>query len=167
MVVAVLVLLSLFVFRSLEISDTRLHVGDLRHRTEWLRTNTSPETTVMTEYPQIDFLYGGRRTVPYVDLPTIEALAEYMVGNRIDYLLVAPEHRWQPRLEPVYSERSERLLELLERNVTGGPLRLVHSKDRVRWFGLRPAASREAAPPAARPPTPASGGRSPAPLEHL
>jgi hypothetical protein len=91
-----------------------LHVGDLAERTAWLRARAEPGAIVMSEYPQTDFLYGGRSTVPYpaaAALEEPEKLAAYLVAQRVDYVLVAPELRWAVRHRPTYSRSAQAVLD--------------------------------------------------------
>lgn len=109
------VLLVTSVVRNWQLDDTRRHVGDLEARSAWLKSNTSEDDIIMTEVPQIDFLYSGRKTVYYpAQISSSDELRDYLARNQVSYVLVAPDARWQNTYRPFYDAPTTRLLELLE-----------------------------------------------------
>lgn len=112
--VLVLVLLVLSVYKTLNIDDSRLHVGNLEARSAWLKSNIPPTAVVMTEQPQTDFLYARRKTVPYRGLESAAELRNYLDRNNVDFILVAPKLIWQSQYVPVYSNETMSLLSLLQ-----------------------------------------------------
>lgn len=103
------VLATLSILKSANIEDTRPHVGDLAARTAWIRSYAEPEATILSEYPQTDFLYSKRHTIAYPRTPTLDELTRYLEANNVDLILVAPELRWQSEYKPVHSPRTELL----------------------------------------------------------
>lgn len=66
--------------------STLSQIGDVTQRTAWLRTHAAPEAVVVTQYPHIDYIYGGHKTLPYdTDLNTTPNA----------YIIVAPRVRWR------------------------------------------------------------------------
>ena len=129
----VAVLLVMSVYKSITIDDTRLHIGDLEARSNWLKANTKASDIVMTEHPETDYLYSGRKTVFYPD--TTDDLQdkdvnEYLQKHNIQYILVAPHTWWQTSYIPAYSTDTNRLLPLLASLATRNRISLVYAEDR-------------------------------------
>ncbi|KPL15510.1 MAG: hypothetical protein AMJ93_16575, partial [Anaerolineae bacterium SM23_84] len=128
---AVLVLWLLSVRKSLEIADSRLHVGDLQARTKWLKANTTLSDIIMTEQPTLDFLYSNRRTIYQPDsLVSATELEDYMVKHEVDYILIAPQLQWQPSYVPSYGDRTIRFLPLIADLVSESRITRVYSSER-------------------------------------
>ena len=124
-------------YKSSVIQDSRLHTGDLGVRTSWFTTFSTPEDILMTEEPETDYIYSGRMTVPYPSLvSSVERLEDYLLSNRINYVLVAPVTDWQDRVQPVYSDNARRLLPMLEGLTLANRLHQVYSseQDDIRIF---------------------------------
>jgi hypothetical protein len=128
---AVLVLWLLSVRKSLQIADSRLHVGDLQARTKWLKANTTPSDIIMTEQPTLDFLYSNRRTIYQPDsLVSATELEDYLVKHEVDYVLIAPQLQWQPSYVPSYGDRTIRFLPLIADLVSESLITRVYSSER-------------------------------------
>ena len=128
---AFLVLWLLSVRKSLEIADSRLHVGDLKARTKWLKANTNPSDIIVTEQPPLDFLYSNRRTIYQPDsLVSATELEDYLVKHEVDYILIAPQLQWQPSYVPSYSDRTIRFLLLITDLVSESRITRVYSSER-------------------------------------
>ncbi len=124
-------LLSVFIYQSFRIDDSRSHVGDLFARTRWFGSNSVASDIIMTEQPQTDFIYSGRKTVPYPEsLSSPEDLEVYLGKNNITYILIGPQIAWQPIYAPSYSNRTSSLLTLVENLRLDNRLRLVYSSPR-------------------------------------
>jgi hypothetical protein len=123
-------LLVLSVRGSLNLDDSRMHTGDLAVRTAWLKSNTQPSDVVMSEVPETDYLYSDRETVP-LPWPVTAAgeVAGYLEKNGVDYVLVAPEIRWETYYQPRYSDRIAEILPLLEELKTQNLVELTYSDD--------------------------------------
>lgn len=78
-------------------------VGDLPSRTTWLKENVSPNQIVMTEYPMVDYLSIQTQTVYWPQTQTTSELQSYLREHNVDYLLMAPEIRWDRLYEPNWS----------------------------------------------------------------
>jgi 4-amino-4-deoxy-L-arabinose transferase-like glycosyltransferase len=143
-VAVVLALAVISTYKSLQIEDSRLHAGDLRMRTDWFRANTPASATIMTEAPEIDYLYSGRKAVSYPPLPIPpDQLDHYAQGRSIDYILIAPAIQWQAYYAPVYSPSTALLLPELERLVAARQARMVYARnaDHVQVFQLMPGSA--------------------------
>lgn len=129
------------IYKSLRIDDSRLHTGDLQARSSWLQANTSASDIVMSEDPTADFLYSGRKMVPY---PNASASADqfeyYLRNNNIRYILVAPEIKWQPKYIPEYSQATTRILPLLKSLILANRLSVVYSSESelIQVLNIRP-----------------------------
>jgi hypothetical protein len=112
------------------IENSQVHAGDLRIRSEWLKTHTRVSDIIMTEQPEADYLYSERKTVPYPHpLPSDEELEVYLISNSIDYILVAPRLGWFSHYSPVYSDQMNDFLPAFERLQANHRIRLVYSLD--------------------------------------
>jgi hypothetical protein len=128
---AVLILLLLSIHGSLHIDNTRLHVGDLQARTNWLKANATPSDIIMTEAPLTDFLYSGRKTVRQPEsLRSAGELEAFLVDQGIDYILFAPQIEWQPNYVPTYSDRTTRLLPQIAVLISENRISVVYSSER-------------------------------------
>ncbi len=128
---AVLILLLLSIHGSLHIDNTRLHVGDLQARTNWLKSNATPSDIIMTEAPLTDFVYSGRKTVRQPEsLTSAGELEAFLVDQGIDYILIAPEIKWQPNYIPTYSDRTNRLLSQIAVLISENRISVVYSSER-------------------------------------
>lgn len=127
---AVLILVSVSIYKGLQIDDTRLHVGDLEARSSWLKSNTPPSAIVMTEEPETDFLYSGRKTVDQPkSLASADKLEDFLVEHDIDYILIAPQIKWQSNYLPSYSDRTMRFLPLIADLVSESRIARVYSSE--------------------------------------
>jgi len=138
---AVLILLLLSIHGSLRIDNTRLHIGDLQARTDWLKANAVPSDIIMTEAPLTDFLYSRRKTVRQPEsLTSAGELEDFLVDHGIDYILIAPQIKWQSNYTPSYSERTMRFLPLIADMVSESRIARVHSSERdlVEVFRVEP-----------------------------
>lgn len=126
---ALIVMLALVsAYNSLNIDDSSYHVGDLRARTAWLRANAPASAVLMTEAPQIDYLYSERRTVPFpAHSTTATELAEALRQTGTDYVLLAPEIRWSDVYSPAYSPKALVLLDLIKELEAQHEIALVYS----------------------------------------
>lgn len=120
--------------------DTRAHVGDLAARTRWLRANTSESAIIMSEQAELDFLYSGRKTVNYANIYDSSAqLRTFLVDHNVDYILVAPNARWQENYRPAYRTTTEQLLPWIDELVAQNELDLLYAPDHdlVRVYQVR------------------------------
>jgi hypothetical protein len=83
----------------------------------------------MTEQPQTDFLYGGRKTVSYGAFSSISELEHYLNRNNVNYVLIAPQLKWQSNYVPAYSDRTIRVLHLLENLSSENRVVLVYASE--------------------------------------
>lgn len=141
MVSIFLVLALVSAYRSLRIDDSRLHAGDIQLRSSWLKANTPPSAIVMTEAPEVDHIYHGRRTVRYPGaLASASELADFLAEHGVDFILVAPGIRWQLSYVPTYSEKTVNMLPLITSLVSEDRITLVYSseQDRIKVFQVLP-----------------------------
>lgn len=130
MIVAVILLGSVSFYKSLRIDDSRLHAGDVQSRTDWLTVNTDTTASIMTEYPEVDYIYSGRKTIQYPALNQVsspDALEAYLVTNHVNYVLVAPQIIWLPVYSPRYSERVNSVLPFIEDLTRKNELTMVYA----------------------------------------
>jgi hypothetical protein len=146
MVSLVTMMLAGSIFNSLQIEDSRVHAGDLRIRSEWLQAHTYASDIIMTEQPEVDYLYSGRKTVPYPNtLPTEKELEKYLIDERVDYILVAPKLGWFERYRPIYSDLTGEYLPAFERLRADQRIQLVYSleSDLIRVYRVQKETTRE------------------------
>lgn len=127
----VIALLSLVaIYKSVTLSDSRIHIGLLTNRTQWIIENTPPGTIFASEYPVIDYLYADRQTV---HLPASEIdltdLRNYLTQRKVNYILVAPKIAWmQPQYAPQNSELMTAITPRLLQLQNEGELQIVFSQ---------------------------------------
>jgi len=125
-----LVLITSGVLKGSAIDDSRLHVGDLEARSNWLRSHAAASDIVMSEAPAIDFLYSGRKTVPY---PSVDVspgqLADHLARHGVKYVIVAPAVEWQSSYQPRLSRQTLQVLSLLEVLGTESRVALAYSSE--------------------------------------
>jgi len=130
LVVTAVALLSVSVYQSFRIDDTRMHVGDLLARTSWLKANTNVNDIIMTEQPETDFLYSGRKTIPYPrSTSSASELEDYLAKNNVAYILIGPVVAWQVHYTPQYSRATKRILPLIENLTSDNRLTLAYSSE--------------------------------------
>jgi hypothetical protein len=125
-----LILLLTSIYESLEFSDSRGHIGDLTARTLYIQKATPPSAVLLTEAPVVDYLYGGRKTVPYpVTYPSVKRFERYLKERQVDTILVAPRVGWQLNYKPEYTARAKKTLEYLNELVEQGKLSLIYNSE--------------------------------------
>jgi hypothetical protein len=118
---------SLFIFRSWTITNSRSHLGDVALRTEWLRANIEADAIVLTEVPDIDYIYGQRSTLPFPNPALTPAeLLVFLQANRVNYVLVAPFSTWQETYVPSYTAQMTALIPELEQLAKAGQLQKIY-----------------------------------------
>jgi hypothetical protein len=125
--VVVMFLASAEIYTTLRIGASREHAGDLECRTQWLKQHASANAVVMTEEPQIDYLYGRRKTIPYPGMTTISRGDTYLGEQPFDFVIVAPEVGWPTAFRLEYTRVGERMLRRMDDLVAQGHMRLIHS----------------------------------------
>jgi hypothetical protein len=126
--IAILFLAS--IYKSLTIADSRVHVGLLAERTQWIKENTPSDIIFASEYPVIDYLIADRRSIQLQNIHNdIVKMQEFLVKNRVDYILVAPKLVWmQPRFVPQNSELMASLLPAFKQLQSDGVLQVTFSR---------------------------------------
>jgi hypothetical protein len=132
-------LMAISAYKSLTIADSREHAGDIEARTRWIRLNTSPEAIVMSASPEIDFLYGGRKTVSYPGAASFEQLEEQVARYGVTHILIAPAIDWETAYRPRYDALTADLVELLADPAAEGRIGRVHDSgpDLIQVFEVR------------------------------
>jgi hypothetical protein len=125
MVVAVSVL---SLYQVTKIQDSRIHVGDLAARTQWLMENSAPSAVYMTEQTIIDTVYSGRRVVRYpTGCADAAATWNYIQEHNVSYVLVASHKWWQEVYMPEYTPAAQCVLDALAGLSAAGHVREVYS----------------------------------------
>jgi hypothetical protein len=140
LILLVVALLAVQTVKSVRATDSRQHTGDLTQRTAWLKANTAPAAVVMSELPEVDYLYGGRKIVPQQVPATAGELDRALREQNVSFVLIAPELLWQAQYQPVYSQKTRAMLPLVEALADQGGLELVHhdQASRIRVYAVRP-----------------------------
>lgn len=126
--VAILVILS--IVASLRMQPTQTHTGDVEIRTEWIRSHSQPTDIIMTEVPELDYLYSDRLAVWYPGIcDTAGNLQNYLTANNVDYILVAPKLEWEPQYTAEYSDLATCFAPIFETLTQAGQLELVYSSE--------------------------------------
>lgn len=129
LVALVVALLALHTVKAARAADSRAHTGDLAARTAWLAAHTDPGAVVMSELPEVDYLYGGRKIVPLVAAASAADLEQALRGQSVGYVLIAPELLWQAAYQPHYSAKTRAILPLVESLAAAGRLELVFANE--------------------------------------
>jgi energy-coupling factor transporter transmembrane protein EcfT len=127
--ILVLALIMASIVKAQRLDDTRLHTADLEARARWLMQYTSDSDIVMSEEPQTDFVYTGRKTVPYPTSQTSTELEVYLRTYKVSRVFIAPAVQWQSRYTPVHSQDAVRILPLLQALVSQGHMKHVYSSE--------------------------------------
>ncbi len=142
LILGILVLIAAGIIDAWPRDDSLTHVGNLADRTSWIDGNTSITDVVMTESPEVDYLYSGRKTVPYPDLVNDPAfLVSYLETFGVKYILVAPQIFWHENdSKPFYSWTTNQLLPTLGQLVSQKQLNVVYNSptDMLEVFELLP-----------------------------
>jgi hypothetical protein len=125
--VLVIFLLVLFAYKNLEKDTSINHTGDLSNRTTWIRGNTQPDSVIMTEKPQVDYVYANRKTLPIPAASSLEDFALDLQDEKADYILIAPELTWKEVYTPDYSDQTLKLLTWLEVLSSQGRVKRVYA----------------------------------------
>ncbi len=84
----------------------------------------------MTEAPEVDYLYSGRKTVRFpLALLSRDQLENYIARNRVGYILVAPNIEWQKDYVPRYTATMSGNLPVLAGLVAEHRVQLVYSSE--------------------------------------
>lgn len=134
---SVIVLGFVFGYKSLTLEDTRMHLGDFKTRTEWIKKlDIGSSAIIMTEQPILDYVYGGRKTMPYPDSNLLlDNLTEYINLYGIDYVLIAPKIRWLPRYIPSYSDEATQALTALRELASHNQITLIY-QSKEDWISV-------------------------------
>lgn len=128
--IVIITLMSLSAYKSLGLKDSQKHVGDISMRTNWIKTNTTPDDVIMSEAPPIDYLYSHRKVIwPLEDesITSPQMLHSYVTKNDIDYILIAPEISWQePVYVPFFSDSMKHLSRLVSELIKEEKFSLVY-----------------------------------------
>lgn len=130
----VLCILAISFVKSFLIQDSRTHVGDVEVRTAWIKAHTDADAIIMTEAPEIDFIYSQRKVVPLTTwaFGSASDLEGYLSQNHVTYILMAPQILWQKKYEPSYSADTTKLRSLVADLASTGRLTQVYnSEDRL------------------------------------
>jgi hypothetical protein len=126
----VAVLAALAVYRTLTVADSRFSAGDFQGWTAWLVAHTPSSARVTAESAHIVAVYAERDTIPYPANCTADptSMSAFLSRNRVDYVLVAPQVRWQESYVPAYSEETAVcVLPAIEALAAEGKTRLVYT----------------------------------------
>lgn len=113
----------LFVLVSMEIYVTSRaesswsNMGDVSQRTAWLRVNAPPDAVVVTQYPQVDFIYGQRKTLQF---------GKDLTGFQNVYVILAPRIRWDPLNDERGAAFTQFMLAEMQVRVQANTARLVY-----------------------------------------
>ncbi len=122
-------LLALSAYRGLDAVGPLPPAGGLSARTSWLSANTERDAVIMSEAHEVDYLYSGRKTIPFPVLrQTTETVELYLAEHGPDYVLIAPEppFAWVPDGAPQYTQNTQLILRELERLAERGEVARVY-----------------------------------------
>jgi len=142
LVALVLLLLASFSFKSAQIHDSRINAGDLNIRSNWLLANVRESAVVMSEAPEVDYIYTGKKTVPYPsDMSSAKTVDDYLAGYQVQFILVAPQIKWYPNYKPQYSKSTLSILVLLDELESKGRISLIYSLEKamVKVYRVEPS----------------------------
>jgi hypothetical protein len=130
-IVGVLILLNLL--RDSRTDESKLHTGDLPQRTAWIRANTDSSSVIITGQPEVDYLYGDRKTEPYSALDQDNA-------GQLRYVLLAPDIVWQPKFSPIRDDETQQIWNEMEAWAKQGKATLAYqdAANAIRVYQLTP-----------------------------
>ncbi len=129
LVVGTIGLLLVSTIKSARLDDSRIHAGDLELRTGWLKAHTAATDVIMSEAPEVDYLYGGRKTVAYPTTASDSDLENRIRANGVKDVFVAPAIEWQSVYVPHYSNTTRIMLSELETLSLAGRATRVYQSD--------------------------------------
>ena len=126
----VLIMVAVSMYKDLNPDDTRSHVGDLELRTEWIKDNTPQELIILTDAPEIDYVYSNRKTIRlYYDPISADAFIKDLRRDNVNYVLIAPPIYWQMHYSPSYSNNGLQKLSLLKQLSSERSVELVYASE--------------------------------------
>ncbi len=134
-----LVLLSIYQGIS-DDSNSLQNVRDLRVGSTWLRDNSPSDSLIMAAQPQSIYLYSGRSTTNFANVSNVSELEQALAEQDIEYILIAPELKWQPGGILEYDQFTlKTLLPMLKQQVEEGKQELVYQseEDKVLVFKVK------------------------------
>lgn len=132
--VIVVVLCALNLVKDARADESKLHTGDLILRTAWVRASVEPDAVIITEHPEVDFLYGNHKTAPYNGLGANDN------SGKIRYVLLAPDIIWQQNFLPTYDARTQEIWDELQALAQQGKAILTYqdTANAIRVYKLTP-----------------------------
>lgn len=96
--------------KSWVLGDSRRSTGDLGVGTTWLAAHSPPEAIVMSQHPQITYLYAERKTMKLPPVHTTAELERALQDGQVDYLLLRPELEWRPNGAHTYDAHTQQVV---------------------------------------------------------
>ena len=125
------------IYKDLNPDDTRNHVGDLELRTAWIKDNTPQESIILTEAPEIDYVYSNRKTIRlYYETISADVFIKDLRRDNVNYVLIAPPVFWQIHYSPAYSDNGLQKLSLLKQLTSEKSVELVYTSEIEYGSGL-------------------------------
>lgn len=121
--------------------DTTPHIQDLAARNAWLRTHAPASAILLSPQPPTDYLYSGLKTVGIPEsYPDPAAMEAEIVGQRVSYVLIAPDITWTDHYVPSDSPRVARIDSQAQALVAQHHLRLAWESpaDKVKVYQAVP-----------------------------
>jgi hypothetical protein len=139
-VIASVLLIAVGALKTLALDDSRIHTGDLKQRTAWVAEIAEPGSIIMSEQPQIDYIYGRTKTVPYMLFASSSQLADFWDARGVTHVLIAPRVSWDHPYVPRYSDSTEQLLPLVYELAATNDAALIYERqsDLIKVFRVRP-----------------------------
>ena len=110
------------------------HERDLTVGTSWIRTNSPPDSLVVSEHNDVIYLYANRATSWLPD--DTDSLASTISSHREVYLLLAPELEWSEAGTLRYSNRTQAYLQALGSGALSGQLVFSDESGMVKVYQL-------------------------------
>jgi hypothetical protein len=121
------ILLALSVAKSYFLPNSRTIIGDLALAPSWLQGHVPVNEIVAARYPEVVFLYSGRKTVYYPELHSISDFQAFINDNDIGYFLIEPARIWSADHSLGYDEYTVQvLIPMVEELVANQELELIY-----------------------------------------
>jgi hypothetical protein len=129
-VMVILVIMILFIpatIKSFTLYDSRVVVGDVTRRTLWIKDHTAPDSIILSEIPEMDYVYSGRLTVRYPrNFTNKDEMINLIREKGIDYILLAPQLGWdESGYSPEYSNLAKQFFPLFKQLEEQGMITIV------------------------------------------
>jgi hypothetical protein len=115
--------------------------GGFPARTQWLAAHSDLGSVILTDLPEIDYLYSGRSAVPLGDYASLADLKSSLASWGVNYILVGSEGNLATVTDLSVRRQMQRILPLVDELRAEGRLTVAYSgpADGITVYQVNPA----------------------------